>query len=379
MATQRLDAAQREHKAARRIAPVGAEREHAGDVERAHDLAGAAELDPVVQVQADQRVADQQQAFLQRRADVVGEFLGRRSGSALAAVDDEFALEMAVRVDDRDVATSAEQLAAAFPAATGRLAIFIHGLAEIETDWERPGDPIGSTYGSRLASEGGYTPLFIRYNSGLHISTNGARLSSLASEVVAGWPVEVEAIALVGHSMGGLVARSACHQASVAKAPWVRLVTHIVSLGTPHHGAPLEKVANVAAWALARVPETRALARLANFRSAGIKDLRHGSLTEEDWLGRDPDRLLEDDRTDIPFLEGAGHYFIGATLTADVNHPVGRLLGDLLVRTPSAAGRGPKRRHLPFEAGNGRTLGGLDHFDLLNHPVVAQHLVRWLA
>ncbi len=299
-------------------------------------------------------------------------------GDRLAASGNELALEMTVRVGGRDVALRAGAVRAAFPAATGKLAIFIHGLGEVETDWARPRETDGSTYASRLAEELGYTPVLLRYNTGLHVSTNGARLAELLGGLTAVWPVEIHSIALIGHSMGGLVARSACRQASVGKAEWVLLVRHIASLGTPHHGAPLEKAANVVGWALSAFPETRALARLVNVRSSGIKDLRYGSLADADWLDRDPDELLRDNRQEIPFFRGATHYYIGATLTRDVNHPAGRLIGDLLVRMPSAAGRGSRGRRLPFKLEHGRELGGLDHFDLLNHPDVATQLIKWL-
>ena len=299
-------------------------------------------------------------------------------GDRLAEAGNELALPMTLRHARRDVALDAAGIRAAFPQATGKLAVFIHGLGEVESDWARSKNSGAPTYGRKLESDLGYTALFIRYNTGLHVSENGLRLADLLRAAAGLWPVAIDSIALIGHSMGGLVARSACHQAHLRGDNWVAAVRHVVSLGTPHHGAPLEKIANVAGWALAALPETRAVARLVNLRSAGIKDLRFGALTEADWAGADPDRLLHDNRQGIPFLEGAVHCYIGATLTADVKHPAGRLVGDLLVRMPSASGRGPRGRRLPFELEHGLELGGLDHFDLLNHPAVYARLREWL-
>jgi pimeloyl-ACP methyl ester carboxylesterase len=189
----------------------------------------------------------------------------------------------------------------------------------------------------------------------------------------------VEEIALVGHSMGGLVVRSACHTGRRRAAGWVDAVRHVVCLGTPHLGAPLEKFGNLAGWALGGLDVTRPLARLVNGRSAGIKDLRFGYLVEEDWRGRDPDALLADNRHDIPFLDSATHYFVAATLTRSPHHPVALLLGDTLVRFPSASGRGtPRARRIPFRDAHGRHVGAMSHMRLLNHPAVYAQLRAWV-
>ena len=114
----------------------------------------------------------------------------------------------------------------AFPQATPRLAIFIHGLTGDEFCWSwgqnlatNPAD--NAAYGSRLVTDLGYTPIYLRYNSGLHISENGRAVAALL-EAAQAWPLDVRQIALVGHSMGGLVARSAAHQAHEQDQSWVR-------------------------------------------------------------------------------------------------------------------------------------------------------------
>lgn len=164
--------------------------------------------------------------------------------------------------------------------------------------------------------------------------------------------------------MGGLVARSACHLGDVAQASWTPLVHAVVSLGTPHLGAPLEKSAHVADLLLRRLPETEPVGRLLATRSLGIKDLRYGALVEQDWAGHDPDELLRDRCTDVPFLPHAAYHWVAATLTRSPGHPAGRLLGDGMVRPPSAGGVGRSRR-IPFETDHGAHVGGSGHLDLL--------------
>jgi pimeloyl-ACP methyl ester carboxylesterase len=302
-------------------------------------------------------------------------------GDALARDRQELALPLELRRHGRPVPTNRADLARVYGDATPKLAVFVHGLCETEQAW-RPlaigADAPRPSYGSMLRRDHGYTPLYIRYNSGLHISDNGRRLSVLLDRVVREWPIEVKEIAVIGHSMGGLVARSACHYGEGKGASWTQLVRHVFCLGTPHLGAPLEKTANVAGWALGRLPETRPLAALVNGRSAGIKDLRFGSCVEEEWCECDPDELLRDRCREVPFLPNAAYYFIGATVASTPEHPLGQIVGDLLVRFPSAAGKG-RRRRIPFEVKNGRHLGGLNHFQLLNHPAVYAELRRWLT
>jgi pimeloyl-ACP methyl ester carboxylesterase len=285
---------------------------------------------------------------------------------------------MAVRVRGRIVPPEREALAVAFPVATPRLAIFVHGLMETEFAWWLGARETGETYGTRLAADLGYTPVYVRYNTGLHVSQNGQSLAELLEAVVAAWPVEVETVALIGHSMGGLVSRSACYRASEAGAAWTRRVGHVVSLGTPHMGAPLEQAVHVAAAALSAVPETRPFGAFLRRRSAGIRDLRQGSLVDEDWQGRDPDALRAAACREVPLLDGAMHCFVAATVTRSARHPVGRLLGDTLVLVPSASGRSRTRR-IPFRDEDGLHVGGTHHLALLNHEAVYRQLTAWLS
>jgi pimeloyl-ACP methyl ester carboxylesterase len=284
---------------------------------------------------------------------------------------------ISVRAGGRPVPLGPRALAATHPGACGRLVVFVHGLMETEFSWRLGAGPEGETYAARLHRDLGCTPVEVRYNSGRHISENGLSLADLLAELVAAWPAEVESIALVGHSMGGLVARSACHQAAERGDAWVRRVRHVISLGTPHMGAPLAQGVHWMSAALGAVPETRPFAGFLRRRSAGIRDLRQGSLVDADWRDCDPDALRSAACREVPLLEGATHCFVAATVTRGGNDPVGRLLGDCLVLQPSASGRGRSRR-IPFEEEYGAHIGGTHHLALLNHPRVYERMLAWL-
>ena len=177
--------------------------------------------------------------------------------------------------------------------------------------------------------------------------------------------------------MGGLVARSACHLAALEGADWVRHVRKVVSLGSPHMGAPLEQAVHYAAFGLSRLPETRMFGTFLRRRSAGIRDLRQGSLVDDDWRDRDPEALRAEACEEVPLLEGATHCFVSATVTRSPRHPLGRMLGDTLVLVPSAAGES-RTRKLGFESEFGMHVGATHHIALLNHPAVYEKLHAWL-
>jgi pimeloyl-ACP methyl ester carboxylesterase len=214
-----------------------------------------------------------------------------------------------------------------------RLAVFIHGLFETEHAWSYG---VGPRYGDRLP---GWTPVYVRYNTGRAIADNGRELAERLDEF------DADEVALIGHSMGGLVARSACH----AGGDWTQLVSHVITLGSPHTGAPLESAVHYAAEVLGEMPESRAFAALLRRRSPGIRDMRRG--------------------LDVPLLENARHCFVSATVTQQKDHPMARFVGDWLVLERSAS----HRTQVPFHVGSAH------HLALLNHPAVYERLAAQLG
>jgi pimeloyl-ACP methyl ester carboxylesterase len=297
-------------------------------------------------------------------------------GDYLSERNNALAEDMTLRANGRVLPINEATLAAAFPSATGKVCVLVHGLASTEWLWtfsaaaHYDGDT-ATNFGSRLYHDLGFTPVYVRYNTGLHISDNGRQLAQLISELVESYPVPIEEIALVGHSMGGLVARSAASFAAGHNLPWVAQLRHVACVGAPNLGAPLEKVVHLLTGVLRKVDAAGAQvpARVLNSRSAGVKDLRYGYTVDEEWLGKDPDAVFANARLDIPLIDGVGYYFFAATISKDTKHPVGRLLGDLLVRLPSAAGKTKNTaRRIPFSSG--RVFSGMSHIHIVNHPDV---------
>jgi pimeloyl-ACP methyl ester carboxylesterase len=302
------------------------------------------------------------------------------AGDSLETQRSDLAIPMAVRIGGEDVACRSDALVDAFPGATPRPVVFVHGLAESDEWWarrsRRAGREAAASFGDRLRHDLGMTPVYVRYNTGLHVSENGRRFAALLEDLAREWPVEVRDLAIVGHSMGGLVSRSACHHAAELGHAWPSRVRHIVTLGTPHTGAPMAKAAHMVSWALNALPESRPVAAVMAM-SAGISDLTFGYLRDEDWRDADRSRPFRHNRGEVPLLPTCTHTFIAATVTREPTRLLGRLAGDLLVRTESAGGRS-RERSIPIDTGSLVHVGGMTHFDLLDHPLVYEHLERVL-
>ena len=305
-------------------------------------------------------------------------------GDYLTRKNSRLDLGMTLRHHGRHLPATPKAFAAAFPNPTNKVCVFVHSLAATEWLWSLSseahyGDP-DVTFGTRLAEDLGYTPIYLRYNTGRHVSENGRALATLMTEVLSAYPEPVEEIALVGHSMGGLVARSAAHYAREHREPWVEHLRHVACIGSPHLGAPLEKAVNVLTTVLRKVDAAGAQvpAELLDARSAGIKDLRYGYTIDEEWAGRDPDEVFADARRNVPLVDGVGYYFLAATISRDPEHPLGQLLGDLMVQLPSASGEAPEHaRRIHFSSG--AVFPGMNHVHIANHPDVYEALRDLLA
>jgi pimeloyl-ACP methyl ester carboxylesterase len=306
-------------------------------------------------------------------------------GDALAARGSSLAIPLTFRTSTGDeLPVDRRGLRESLPDAGPELCVMVHGLMSSESVWRFGAD--GLTYGDLLAREHGVTPVYVRYNTGRHISTNGRDLATRLQQLVRAWPVRVREITLIGHSMGGLVIRSACHygrhSATVAdrlrrRGPWPGKVRRVVLLGVPNHGASLEAIANLTSAALwsVPVPPTRLLGAGLDQRSEGIKDLRWGAVLDEDWVERDPGATLRPElhRARVPrharFLAVAGSIVTQAH--AD------RLLGDALVTAASAHGRPGDGEPGLIPGVEVRVCPRINHVALAGRPEVYDEIAGW--
>lgn len=268
-------------------------------------------------------------------------------------------------LDGLAVAPEPDDLRRGHPAATGRVVVLLHGLCETERTWRSRtvDDHVVPGLGDVLESAG-YTPLRIRYNTGRSIADNGADLSELVQQVVDWWPVPVDEVSFVGYSMGGLVGMSALLDGAARDRPWSVRARHLVTLGAPHRGSHIEQGAELVAQGLHLIPVTSPIGSFIDSRSVGIKDLRRGT------IGDDGCSAI-----------GVRHHFLGATITADTAHPVGRLVGDLVVRSASSTARDAPGMCVNADTATTETLviGRHHHLALTGDPAIHEQVIRWLT
>jgi len=311
-----------------------------------------ASLAPVAALLPEGETTAARDAWVSAINGVYGDHL-ERSGNPLA-------IEMGLRHGGQRVAV--ERPSDAIPSATGSLLVIVHGLCLNDLHWTREGE----NRIDAVAAELGYTPIYLRYNSGRSVAANGRDFAGLLEALLSHWPQPVQELTIVGHSMGGLVARSASHHGRLAGHDWLSSLRKLVFLGTPHHGAPLERGGDRLDYVMELSPYVAPFARIGKSRSAGITDLRYGSITDER-------------QEFVPLPTGVDCYALVATLGTRRNLVSERLLGDGLVPDDSALGRHqdpartlriPKARQwVGYEMG---------HLELLGHPEVYEQLRGWL-
>jgi hypothetical protein len=324
---------------------------------------------PIVPVAGDGSSSRGREAWLAALNGVVGDHL--------AASRNPLAIPMSLRQEGQAVELDPD-LAAAIRQPSGKLLVLAHGLCLNDLQWNRK----GHDHGAALARDLGYSPLYLHYNSGLHISTNGRAFAGLLETLVTHWPSPVEELTILGHSVGGLVARSACHYGRLAGHDWPRHLKKLVFLGTPHHGSPLERGGNWVDFLLGTSPYSAPLAGLGRIRSAGITDLRHGNLLDEDWAGRDRFERSRDSRRPVPLPEGVKCFALAAV--REQEGQTSKTLGkswpsDGFVPFASALGH-HEAPDLALRIPESRQwiLRGVHHFDLLSEPEAYEKIKEWL-
>ena len=296
-------------------------------------------------------------------------------GDYLARTGNGLATPMQLVVEGAPVAIERAALARSYPGAASRVVLLAHGLMCSESVWDMPG---GGDYGSLLARDLGFSPLYLRYNSGRAIPDNGADLARLLESLLDAWPVAVEEILLLGFSMGGLVVRAACHVASTGSMRWLPLVRRAIYVGTPHLGAPYERLGRALSKIAAVVPDpfVRLAAQIGDLRSDGIKDLGDADLRHEDRERRHAARSLRDPRHPVPLLPGIEHYMVAGALSTDPR--LAMVFGDALV--PMASGTNglraePGTRALPPR--HVKVFAGTAHMTLAHDLHVYEQIRAW--
>ncbi|MBF0101759.1 MAG: hypothetical protein HQK77_12705 [Desulfobacterales bacterium] len=296
-------------------------------------------------------------------------------GDYLVESRNPFAISMKIHWNREPVSMDDQAFSKAIQESGGKVVLMVHGSCMNDLQWNRQ----GHDHGAFLARDLGYVPIYLHYNSGLHISENGRSFSDLMETFINQLAQPIELV-IIAHSMGGLVSRSACHYGKVAGYTWLNYLQKMVFIGTPHHGAPLEKLGNLIHLFLEINPYIAPLSRLGKIRSAGVTDMRYGYLVDEDWKGHDRFEHVEDNRIAVPLPDHVQCYAIAGTIIKEPNKIGDYVIGDGLVTLTSALGRHKNAEmNLLFPESNQWIGRNVTHLGLLNQPEVYENIKQWLA
>ena len=285
-------------------------------------------------------------------------------GDRLQAQDSPLALGMSLH--------RTHTSATASPQHATHQVIFLHGLCMSELGWHNPAH---FALCQRLQADDAADIAYLRYNTGLHISDNGQALSQLLESTVSAH----QRLTLIGHSMGGLLIRSALHAAEVAGHRWPEQLNNVAMLGSPHHGAPLERIGNWANRLLKISPYMAPLSRLGDLRSAGIRDLRFGNLTRGDWSCAEQIDHSEDLRQPLTLPHGPRYLLVAASLSSTLPNPASSARHDYLVPVRSALGLANEPQwQLSAPSLQREVLADTNHMQLLDDPRVHALVEDWL-
>jgi pimeloyl-ACP methyl ester carboxylesterase len=313
------------------------------------------------------QITDEKEAVSSVLNGVIGDYLEK--------TENPLEINMQFRHQAKAIPLDKESLEKTYTAPNGKILLMVHGSCMNDIQWTRK----EHNHGRALAKEFDKTPIDLHYNSGRHISTNGQNFNELLENLVSHWPVAVEELVIIGHSMGGLVSRSALYYGQQQQNSWTKHLKKIIFLGTPHHGAPMEQAGNYVDVILEAVPYAKPFARLGKIRSAGVTDLRYGNLLDEDWKNSDRFKMHGDQRQHISLPKQIECYAIAGVIGKAIKSGTRELLGDNMVGIKSALGQHKDpTKDLNFKKANTWIAYENNHMDLLSNPKVYNKIKTWM-
>lgn len=325
-------------------------------------------LSKLIPLLGDMKPSPQNEALRATLNGVIGDYL--------AHTHNPLQIQMQLRYKGKRVELEPSFIKSMYPKTTGKLLLMIHGSSMNDLQWHHN----NHNHGEAIALELNATPIYLYYNSGKHISSNGKELAGLLEELLRQWPTAFKELLIISHSMGGLLARSAMYYGQEKNYLWPNTLSKLIFLGTPHHGSPIEKAGNYVDMILEKIPYTEPLAPLGKIRSAGVTDLRFGNIRDEDWAGADRFERRGDRRNHVSLPQHTKCYAIAASKGKTRKLKFTKIKGDGLVTVKSALGmhKNPAK-DLNFKVENTRIIYKSAHIDLLSNLEVYRQLQDWLS
>lgn len=329
--------------------------------------------------------------------------------------------QMAFRSEFQDL--DADQVLAPLAPVFGKsrpidIALLVHGLLVDEQNWTLGSSPFPDQIRKYL----GWAPVMVRYNSGQHIWKNGALLADRIVELYDTFGPRLGRIRIIGHSMGGLVSRSAVEHLRRRNHSALNHIDRLFLLATPNHGADLERLGHAFEYLLSTAEEApktaagmfrrvirrggakvglkfevvtaaaemvsvitgmpfRSILSVVAARSDGMRDVRFGYMTREESesAAHDHDRFMLNHRRPLPPPAHVRVYTVAGSLWPDVGAQPSRLRTDGLVSVASAAGVGEEFDDLQaLRSGRHAELPLLVHQLVASSPRTMARIREWV-
>lgn len=302
-------------------------------------------------------------------------------GDTLAEKGSDSLISMSFRYQSRDIAIEKLSEHYEFTKFEGKVLVVIHGLMNDESIWQsEPTDKI-QRLGAVLENEEKANVLYIRYNTGLHISENGRKLSKLLQSFVEQY-TEIKELTILSHSMGGLVSRSAGYYADIQQQNWISLLKKVFLIGVPNEGSYLAKVAHITQYFFRKLDpsENDSVAKFFDVRSNGMKDLSFGYLVDEDWQNAENENKKNVNITKVNPLPNVDYYLIAGTIAEEEKrNKVFTFFGDGLVEKESALSELFKTNSLKTGKVEMKLFAKENHLSLLESKKVNEYVKKSLG
>jgi hypothetical protein len=227
---------------------------------------------------------------------------------------------------------------------SNKVVIFVHGLTNLETVWDYPAEgssnasivnhyidvcfsPVNKTspenYGKKLQEEFGFTPFYLRYNTGLSLEKNGRNFSAQLSKLFKNYPIKIDDLMLIGFSMGGGLLSHAQYSAQKNNQAWLKVLSKCMYLGDSSENSLLANILQLSGDFLRHTP-IRYINFLADWFDYRSKRLQTNENKENDF-----DLKRRRSREFALFVESSRHYFVNGNLTRKGQNIYNRSIEDL--------------------------------------------------
>ena len=303
-------------------------------------------------------------------------------GDSMAEKGHPALVNMSFRYQYRDIKIEQLKDFYNFSNKKGKFVVLVHGLMNDDSIWHSEPNDLLQRMGSFLEKQDNANILYIRYNTGRHISENGRDFSLLLQNLFDTYKSGLNELIIIAHSMGGLVTRSAGYFAEKLGLDWISVLKKVFLVGVPNDGSYLARIAHMTQYFFRKLDltENDKIARLFDIRSNGIKDLSFGFLVDEDWKGQNYETQKSKKAKKVYPIPDVEYYLIGASVSENKEKKkIFTFFGDGLVEKESALSELFKEKQIQSGMIHFKLFDNENHLSLLESEKVKDYVIDSLG